>query len=50
MGLLNNNNNICIYIYKSRGERTEYKSYKGINWLRVGGKMYAGIYLDKGFD
>ena len=36
-----------VLLYKGKGERTECKNYKGINLLRVVGKIYAGILVDR---
>ena len=37
---------VVIPLYKGKGERTEYKKYRGISLLRVVGKIYAGILID----
>ena len=43
-------------LYKGKGERTECKNFRGISLLRLIGKIYAGILVDKspknnsGFD
>ena len=34
-------------LYKSKGEKTEGKNYKGISLLSVVGKIYAGILVDR---
>ena len=34
-------------LYKGKGERTEYKNYKGISLLSVVGKIYVGILIDR---
>ena len=33
--------------YKSKGERTECKNYRGISLLSVVGKIYMGILVDR---
>ena len=32
-------------LYKSKGERTEWKNYRGISFLSLIGKIYAGVGL-----
>ena len=34
-------------LYKSKEERTEYSNYRGISLLKVVGKIYAGILVDR---
>ena len=38
---------MIIPLYKSKGERTECKKYRGISLLSVVGKIYAGILVDR---
>ena len=38
---------VSVSLYKGKGERTEYKNYRGISFLSVIGKIYAGILVDK---
>ena len=38
---------MIVPLYKGKGERTEYKNYRGISLLTVVGKIYAGILVDK---
>ena len=35
-----------IPLYKGKGEKTEFKNYRGISLLSVVGKIYAGILVD----
>ena len=37
---------VIVPLYKGKGERTECKNYRGIS-LSVGGKIYAGILVDR---
>ena len=39
---------VIIPLYKGKGERTEYKNYRGISLLSVVGKIYAGILIEFG--
>ena len=34
-------------LYKSKGERTDCKNYRGISFISVVGKIYAGILVDR---
>ena len=36
-----------VLLYKSKGEQTECKNYRGISWLKEIGKVYAGILVDR---
>ena len=36
-----------VTLYKGKGERTECSNYRGISLLSVGGKIYAGILVDR---
>ena len=36
-----------VPLYKSKGERTKYINYRSISLLRVVGKIYAGILVDR---
>ena len=36
-----------VPLHKSKGERTEYKNYKGIRLLSMVGKIYARILVDR---
>ena len=38
---------VIVLLYKRKGKRTECKNYKGLNLLSKGGKIYAGILVDK---
>ena len=38
---------VIATLYKGKGERPECKNYRGISLLRVVGKMYAGILVDR---
>ena len=38
---------LIVPLYKGKGERTEYKNYRGINLLSVVRKIYAGILVDR---
>ena len=38
---------VVVPLYKSKGERTECCSYRGISLLSVFGKIYAGIIVDR---
>ena len=38
---------MTVPLYKGKGERNEYKNYKGIRWLGVVGKIFAGILVDR---
>ena len=38
---------VIVALYKGKGERTEYKNYRGISMLNVVWKTYAGILVDK---
>ena len=37
---------VIVSLYKAKGERTEYKNYRGIS-LIVDGKIHAGILVDR---
>ena len=37
---------MIVLLYKSKGERTECKTYRGISMLIVVGKIYVGILVD----
>ena len=46
---------VIVPLYKGKGERIEYKNYRGINLLSVVGKIYTGILVGRvcrvtGFD
>ena len=36
-----------VPLYKGKGERTDYINNRGISFLSVVGKMYAGILVDR---
>ena len=38
---------VTVPLYKCKGERSKCKNYRGIRWLRVVGKIYAGILVDR---
>ena len=38
---------IIVPLYKGKGEKTEYNNYRGITFLNVVGKIYAGILVDR---
>ena len=38
---------VIVPLYKSKGERTECKNYRGISLFSVVGKIYAGILVDR---
>ena len=38
---------VIVQLYKGKGERNECKSYKGINFLKVVGKIHPWILVDK---
>ena len=38
---------VIIPLYKGKGERTEWRNYRGIILLSVIGKIYAGILVDR---
>ena len=35
-----------VPLFKGKGERTEWDNYRGISFLSVVGKIYAGMLLD----
>ena len=38
---------VIVPLYKGIGDRTECSNYRGIRLLSVGGKIYAGILVDR---
>ena len=38
---------MIVPLYKGKGERTEFKNYRGICLLSVVGKIHAGISVDR---
>ena len=38
---------VIVPLYKGKGERTDYKNYRGISLLSVVGKIYVGILVDR---
>ena len=38
---------VIVPLCKGKGERTECKNYRGISFLTVVGKIYAGILIDR---
>ena len=38
---------MIVPLYKGNGERNECKNYRGINFLSVIGKIFAGILVDR---
>ena len=38
---------VIVPLYKGKGERTEFKNYRGISLLSVAGKIYAGVIVDR---
>ena len=38
---------IIVPLYKGKGDRNECKNYRGISLLRVVGKVYAGIFVNR---
>ena len=38
---------VIVPLHKSKGERNEWKNYRGISLLSVIGKIYVGIIVDR---
>ena len=38
---------VIVPLYKGKGEMTECKNYRGISFLSVVGKIYAGILVER---
>ena len=38
---------VIVPLYKGKGERNEYKNFRGISFISVVGKIYAGILIDR---
>ena len=38
---------VIVPLYKGKGDRTECKNHRGISLLRVVGKIYGGILVDR---
>ena len=38
---------MIVPLFKGKGERTECKNYRGISWLSMVGKIYAGILVGR---
>ena len=38
---------VIVPLYKGKGERTEYKNYRGVSLLSLVGKIYAGILVGR---
>ena len=38
---------MIVPLYRGKGERNEFKNYRGISLLSVDGKIYTGILVDR---